>query len=91
MAPRENSESAKPVGPSATTSSRVHDSSARFDSIATTGTRGLTNARTRIVGDRTGFLADAIVSVVRELVEATPIEAGRTAGGPREVRPSPAG
>lgn len=65
MAPRENSESAKPVGPSATTSSRVHDSSARFDSIATTGTRGLTNARTRIVGDRTGFLADAIVSVVR--------------------------
>ena len=28
--------------------------------------------------------------VVRELLEATPIEAVRQAGGPREVRPSPA-
>jgi uncharacterized protein (DUF58 family) len=32
-----------------------------------TGSRGLTNARTRIVGDRTGFLADAIVALVRFL------------------------
>lgn len=31
----------------------------------TTGTRGLANARTRIVGDRTGLLADAIIAVVR--------------------------
>ena len=28
--------------------------------------------------------------VVRELLESTPIEAARQAGGPREVRPSPA-
>lgn len=37
----------------------------RTDSHFVTGTRGLTNARTRIVGDRTGFLADAIIAVVR--------------------------
>lgn len=30
-----------------------------------TATAGLTNARTRIVGDRTGFLADAIIFLVR--------------------------
>jgi uncharacterized protein (DUF58 family) len=40
-------------------------STGRFDSQFTTGTRGLTNARTRIVGERTGFLADAIVALVR--------------------------
>jgi uncharacterized protein (DUF58 family) len=39
-------------------------SAARFDTSAT-GTEGLTNARTRIVGTRTGFLADAIVGIVR--------------------------
>lgn len=65
MAVREDTEPSKPGGPSTATSSRVLDSSARFESIATTGTRGLTNARTRIVGDRTGFLADAVVAVVR--------------------------
>ena len=37
----------------------------RTDLHSTTSTKGLTNARTRIVGDRTGFLADAIVTVVR--------------------------
>jgi uncharacterized protein (DUF58 family) len=31
----------------------------------TTGTKGLTNARTRIVGDRTGLLADAVIGTVR--------------------------
>lgn len=40
-------------------------SSSRIDSQFSTGTRGLTNARTRIVGERTGFLADAIVAIVR--------------------------
>lgn len=40
-------------------------SSARFDSLAHTGTHGLTNARTRLVGERTGVLADAVVGVVR--------------------------
>ena len=65
MAVREDIEPSKPAGPSTATSSRVLDSSARFESIATTGTRGLTNARTRIVGDRTGFLADAVVAFVR--------------------------
>jgi uncharacterized protein (DUF58 family) len=37
----------------------------RFDSQFQTGTQGLTNSRTRIVGDRTGFLADLIVALVR--------------------------
>lgn len=38
----------------------------RVDSHSTsTATRGLTNARTRIVGDRTGFLADAVIATVR--------------------------
>lgn len=37
----------------------------RFDSQFTTGTAGLTNARTRIVGERTGFLADAVIALVR--------------------------
>jgi uncharacterized protein (DUF58 family) len=36
-----------------------------FDSTHSTSTLGLTNARTRIVGDRTGFLADAIITLVR--------------------------
>lgn len=39
--------------------------SSRFDSTHSTATEGLTNARTRIVGDRTGLLADAIISIVR--------------------------
>ncbi len=42
-------------------------SGTRSDSQMSTGSRGLTNARTRIVGDRTGFLADAIVELVRFL------------------------
>lgn len=48
-------------------SSRVagNTTGTRTDSHFVTGTRGLTNARTRIVGDRTGFLADAIIAVVR--------------------------
>jgi uncharacterized protein (DUF58 family) len=37
----------------------------RFDQSSSTATEGLTNARTKIVGTRTGFLADAIVAVVR--------------------------
>lgn len=40
--------------------------STRLDQTATT-TVGLTNARTRIVGDRTGPAADAIVAIVRSL------------------------
>ncbi|NYF10372.1 uncharacterized protein (DUF58 family) [Leifsonia sp. AK011] len=46
-------------------STRTHDSQSRFDSQFTTGSRGLTNARTRIVGDRTGFLADVVIAAVR--------------------------
>jgi uncharacterized protein (DUF58 family) len=38
---------------------------ARVDTQFSTGTRGLTNARTRIVGDRTGLLADAVIATVR--------------------------
>jgi len=37
----------------------------RFDSAFSTGTQGLTNARTRIVGDRTGIGADLLVLLVR--------------------------
>lgn len=40
-------------------------STSRFDAQFSTGSRGLTNARTRIVGERTGFLADAIIAMVR--------------------------
>ncbi|MGX5681284.1 DUF58 domain-containing protein [Schumannella luteola] len=53
--------------------------SAKFDSQFTTGSRGLTNARTRIVGDRTGFLADAIVALVR-LATAVRAVLGRVFG-----------
>lgn len=48
-----------------TTRGVVTASSARFDSSSAAATQGLTNVRTRIVGNRTGFLADAIVAVVR--------------------------
>ncbi|HWR85338.1 MAG TPA: DUF58 domain-containing protein [Rhodoglobus sp.] len=48
-----------------TTRPTAATASARFDSQFTTGTRGLTNARTRIVGERTGVLADAVVATVR--------------------------
>jgi uncharacterized protein (DUF58 family) len=44
--------------------SNTSTSSARLDSGYTTSTQGLTNARTRIVGTRTGFLADAIIAIV---------------------------
>jgi uncharacterized protein (DUF58 family) len=37
----------------------------RADSLTGTGTAGLSNARTRIVGARTGALADLVVAVVR--------------------------
>jgi uncharacterized protein (DUF58 family) len=40
-------------------------SSTRFDSTSAAATQGLTNVRTKIVGNRTGRLADAIVAVVR--------------------------
>ncbi|MEO6505678.1 MAG: DUF58 domain-containing protein [Terrimesophilobacter sp.] len=39
-------------------------SSARFDTTLG-ATQGLVNVRTRIVGDRTGFLADAVIAIVR--------------------------
>jgi uncharacterized protein (DUF58 family) len=42
----------------------------RADSLTTTGTAGLTNTRTRIVGSRTGALADLVVAVVRVLALA---------------------
>jgi len=56
----------------------------RIDShFTTTGTQGLTNARTRIVGDRTGFLADAVIATVRFLTAVRMLVArvfGRLAG-----------
>jgi len=57
-------ERSRPAG-RGTTRATAATASARFDSQFSTGTRGLTNARTRIVGERTGALADAVVAVVR--------------------------
>ena len=48
-----------------TQKSVVSATPSRFDSQFTTGTGGLTNTRTRIVGERTGFLADTIIAAVR--------------------------
>jgi uncharacterized protein (DUF58 family) len=39
----------------------------RTDARFATGSDGLSNARTRLVGNRTGFLADVIVSIVRSV------------------------
>jgi uncharacterized protein (DUF58 family) len=44
---------------------RSSSTASRSDSQFDTATEGLTNARTRIVGNRTGFLADALVALVR--------------------------
>ncbi len=44
---------------------RGAEPSHRTDAQHTTGTRGLTNARTRIVGERTGIAADLVVGAVR--------------------------
>jgi uncharacterized protein (DUF58 family) len=52
-------------GQSAVHPTRTTASSAHFDSAHGTATVGLANARTRIVGDRTGFLADSIIFLVR--------------------------
>ena len=38
-----------------------------FDSHHSSSTGGLTNARTRLVGARTGLLADVVVAIVRSL------------------------
>lgn len=40
-------------------------STSRVDSLTSSSTQGLTNVRTKIVGNRTGRLADAIVAIVR--------------------------
>jgi uncharacterized protein (DUF58 family) len=66
----------KPAAPSRTALTRSRTgvlggtrtaASRRTDVDAHTAVEGLTNARTRIVGTRTGFLADAIVALVRVL------------------------
>jgi uncharacterized protein (DUF58 family) len=44
---------------------RTTQSSSRFDSSLTSDTAGLTNARTRIVGNRTGLGPDLVVAAVR--------------------------
>lgn len=66
MSPATRTPTAAAPGPTRS-SARSHTTSGsgRFDTDHSTGTRGLTNARTRIVGDRTGILADAIVAVVQ--------------------------
>ena len=37
----------------------------RSDTHYPTATEGLTNARTKLVGNRTGFVADAVITTVR--------------------------
>lgn len=49
---------------SVTTRGASRSSTVTTDSQFSTASGGLTNARTRIVGDRTGFLADAIIAIV---------------------------
>jgi uncharacterized protein (DUF58 family) len=58
--------------------------SSRFDSSPTASTEGLTNARTRIVGSRTGPVADAVVSFVR-LVRAISQRIGTAAAAASAV------
>ena len=53
----------------------VSGRSGAIDSQFDTGTRGLTNARTRIVGHRTGFLADAVIATVRFFAAARDVVA----------------
>jgi len=69
MPARDRSSAAQSRPSRATTRGSVRSqptvSTNRFDTNFSSGTRGLTNARTRIVGDRTGFLADAIIATVR--------------------------
>ncbi|QYH36536.1 DUF58 domain-containing protein [Salinibacterium sp. M195] len=60
----------EPPHKTATESTDPNGERARSDSDFPTSIRGLDNARTRIVGYRTGFLADAIVSTVRFVVLA---------------------
>lgn len=55
----------KPVRGPSRFSRRSAETGGAVDSRFTTGSRGLTNARTKIVGERTGFLADAIIAMVR--------------------------
>ena len=58
-------------GPAMTTGrSRTSTRAGAVDLQFDTGTRGLTNARTRIVGNRTGFLADAVIAAVRFVTAA---------------------
>jgi len=62
-----NEEGAGPVGASRGSVAARERSRTRggADASFATGTRGLTNARTRLVGDRTGPVADGLVLVVR--------------------------
>lgn len=57
------------VAPSRTSVQPVRTSvstrTTRFDPSHDTSTQGLSNARTRIVGDRIGLIADAVIAVVR--------------------------
>ncbi len=54
-----------PAASGAARGQSAHPSRASATSPHRTATTGLTNARTRIVGARTGFLADAIIILVR--------------------------
>jgi len=59
----------------------------RNDSHFPTATEGLTNARTRIVGNRTGFVADAVVVAVRLARAARVFVAGIVARASAVVTP----
>lgn len=50
---------------STTRAGALTSGSARLDTTSSAATQGLTNVRTKLVGERTGFLADMIVALVR--------------------------
>ena len=53
------------AAPNSKSGTKSATAAARAEAQFATGSRGLSNARTRIVGDRTGVLADAVISTVR--------------------------
>ncbi|MEO7123251.1 MAG: DUF58 domain-containing protein [Lacisediminihabitans sp.] len=61
--------------------------SARLDAVYDTSTAGLTNARTKIVGNRTGFLADLVIALVRAMGGIRGIAAGWWAKASAVVTP----
>jgi uncharacterized protein (DUF58 family) len=60
---RSGAKRSSPLPAATRTDSRIANGRESYTTVASVA--GLTNARTRIVGDRTGFLADIVVALVR--------------------------